>query len=366
MPPRQEILIVDDRPENLMALERTLVGVDVALHRATTGEAALAATLERDFALAILDVQMPGMDGFELAELLRGDPKTKHMPIIFLTAASWEEEQIFKGYESGAVDYIVKPYNPAILVSKVNVLLEMQAQSAELRRHREQLAAVNRELEAFAYSVSHDLRAPLRAIEGFSQALLEDCLEKLNEQEQDYLGRISSEARRMAQLIDDLLTLSRVTRAEMSRERVRLDDLAREVVARLREADGARRVEVEIADGLVVEGDPRLLGQVIENLLGNAWKFTGRRPEAHIELGQTGEAFFVRDNGVGFDMKYAGKLFAPFQRLHGMTEFPGTGIGLSTVQRIVARHGGKVWCESQPGESTTFFFTLGEGQGGEA
>ncbi len=360
MTPQQRILIVDDRPENLLALERTLDEVDAATVRATSGEQALAATLEHEFALAILDVQMPGMDGFELAELLRGDPKTQRIPLIFLTAAYSAEDHIFKGYESGAVDYIVKPYSPAILVSKVRVFLEMHAQAAELRRSREALAAVNQELESFAYSVSHDLRAPLRAIEGFSQALLEDCLDQLDDQGRDYLQRVSAEARRMAQLIDDLLILSRVTRAEMHHEQVDLSALAAGIVARLREAEPDRQAEIQIAEGLIARGDANLLGQVLENLLGNAWKFTSKCERADIHLGQEDGAFFVRDNGAGFDMRYADKLFTPFQRLHAMTEFPGTGVGLSTVQRIVARHGGRVWCASEPGQGTTFYFTLAE------
>jgi signal transduction histidine kinase len=264
------------------------------------------------------------------------------------------------------VDYIVKPYNPSILVSKVQVFLEMYRQRAELRRHREQLAAMNSELEAFAYSVSHDLRAPLRAIEGFSQALLEDCPAKLNEQERDYLGRISAEARRMAQLIDDLLALSRVTRAEMQTERVSITDAANDVVEQMRASEPERRVVVEVAEGLTASGDPRLLRQALENLLSNAWKFTGKASDARIVIGATEvdgkQAFFVRDNGAGFDTSYASKIFTPFQRLHSMKEFPGTGVGLSTVMRIVQRHGGRIWFESEVGQGTTFFFTLGTGE----
>lgn len=363
MTEEQAILLVDDRPENLLALEQTLKETPARLVKAKSGQAALAATLEQEFALAILDVQMPGMDGFELAELLRGDPKTKHLPIIFLTAASWEEEQIFRGYGFGAVDYIVKPYHPLVLNAKVQVLLDMHAQRLALRRHREQLAAVNRELEAFAYSVSHDLRAPLRAIEGFSQALLEDCVDDFDETGQDYLQRVSGEARRMARLIDDLLALSRVTRAELEPARLDLSAMARAIVARLQEQEPDRSVTVHVADDLVAWGDETLVRQALDNLLSNAWKFTGRTEGGTIEVGPAPEegrlGFFVRDNGAGFDMKYADKLFTPFQRLHRMDEFPGTGVGLSTVQRIVTRHGGRIRCESAVGEGTTFFVDLG-------
>jgi PAS domain S-box-containing protein len=233
----------------------------------------------------------------------------------------------------------------------------------DLARRNTELTAVNRELEAFSYSVSHDLRAPLRAIDGFSQALLEDHLDRLDEEGREHLHRVRAAAQRMAQLIDDLLDLSRVTRREMRRERVDLSALAREAIEQLRKADPGRAVEAEIADGAVAEGDPHLLRIVLDNLLGNAWKFTAKRPDARVEFGTTttgeGErAFFVRDNGVGFDMAYADKLFGAFQRLHGMTEFPGTGIGLATVQRVVHRHGGRVWADATPGRGATFFFTL--------
>jgi len=237
---------------------------------------------------------------------------------------------------------------------------------AELNRtlqHRNaQLEAANKELEAFSYSVSHDLRAPLRTVDGFSQALLEDYAGKLDEEGQDHLRRVRAASQRMGQLIDDLLNLSRVTRAEISRERVDLSATARDVVKELRAADPLRQAEVVIADALVAEADPRLVRLMLTNLLGNAWKFTAKCPRARIEFGrrqQAGEeAYFVRDNGVGFDMAYAGKLFGAFQRLHGMDDFPGTGIGLATVQRIVHRHGGRVWAEAAVDAGATFYFSM--------
>jgi len=225
-----------------------------------------------------------------------------------------------------------------------------------------QLEAANHELESFAYSVSHDLRGPLRAMEGFSQALIEDYLDRLDDTAQDYLQRVIGEARRMAQLIDDLLELSRVARAELEPKRVNLASVARDIIAGLRRAEPERRAEVVIPKALSVRGDPRLLRQVLDNLLGNAWKFTAPRPVAQIELGARdhdgARAYFVRDNGVGFDPEHASKLFTPFERLHGMTEFPGNGIGLSTVKRIVHRHAGRVWYQSALDKGATFFFTL--------
>jgi PAS domain S-box-containing protein len=225
-----------------------------------------------------------------------------------------------------------------------------------------QLAAANKELEAFSYSVSHDLRAPLRHINGFSQALLEDYADKLDEAGKGFLQEVRSASQEMAQLIDDVLQLARVTRTEMRKEVVNLSELARGVVAELQEADAARTVAIEIDDGLVTHGDRRLLRVVLANLLGNAWKFTAKRTDARISFGleeRDGQTvYFVRDNGAGFDMTYVGKLFGAFQRLHSTGEFEGTGIGLATVQRIINRHGGRVWAEGAVDKGATFYFSL--------
>jgi signal transduction histidine kinase len=225
-----------------------------------------------------------------------------------------------------------------------------------------QLEAANKELEAFSYSVSHDLRAPLRAIDGFSQALLEDCSDKLDREGKDYLDRICAGSQRMGQLIDDLLNLSRLARSAIARQPVNLSTLAESIVTELRTTEPERRVDVAITEELKANGDDRLLRVVLENLLGNAWKFTGKSAEPKVEFGVVQNngtpAYFVRDNGAGFDMAYMDKLFGPFQRLHAMTEFKGTGIGLATVQRIIHRHGGRVWAEAQVGKGATFYFTL--------
>lgn len=225
-----------------------------------------------------------------------------------------------------------------------------------------QLEAAAKELEAFSYSVSHDLRAPLRGIDGFSQALLEDYGNKLDDTGKDYLRRVRAASQNMAQLIDDLLKLSRLTRREMQRGAVNLSALAHSVAAELQEMQPDRRVEFVIADGVVANGDARLLGIVLENLLGNAWKFSAKHASARIEFGvselEGSSVYFIRDDGAGFDPAYAHKLFHPFHRLHGTTEFPGTGIGLATVQRIVRRHGGRVWAEGAVEKGATFYFTL--------
>jgi signal transduction histidine kinase len=246
---------------------------------------------------------------------------------------------------------------------------DLEGQVAErtraLWRYATDLESANRELEAFSYSVSHDLRAPLRAIHGFSQAVLEDAGPRLDEQGRDHLRRVRAAADRMGLLIDDLLELSRVSRTEMRVEPVDLSQLAHRVAAELRQGHAGRVVEVRIDEGLSAAGDPRLLRLALQNLLDNAWKFTARRPRGTIEVGaRNGDerVFFVRDNGAGFDMSYADKLFGVFQRLHTPTEFPGTGVGLAIVQRIVHRHGGRVWAEAVPDRGATFFFTLPDGE----
>jgi PAS domain S-box-containing protein len=231
-----------------------------------------------------------------------------------------------------------------------------------LRSYAASLEASNKELESFSYSVSHDLRAPLRSITGFSAILLEDYATVLDDEGKSYLKKISDSGELMGQLMDDLLKLSRVTRTDLNIEKLDLTDMARKIVDELRKDDPKRKVKVTIAPHMTANGDKNLLGLVLQNLLGNAWKYSSKTSEPRIEIGAMEhngkQAYFVRDNGVGFDMTYADKLFKPFQRLHKATEFAGTGIGLATVQRIIRRHGGEVWAESKVGEGATFYFIL--------
>ena len=225
-----------------------------------------------------------------------------------------------------------------------------------------ELERANKELEAFSYSVSHDLRAPLRHVDGFSQILLEDYGEKLDEEGRRYLQQVREASQQMAQLIDDLLNLSRVTRTELRKEPVDLSQMSEQIAETLKKTEPDRKAEFVIERGLVTEGDARLLRVLLDNLLGNAWKYAGKKDLAKIEFGQTTRdgqtVYHVRDNGAGFDMTYVHKLFGVFQRLHPLSDFPGTGIGLGTVQRIVHRHGGQVWAESVVGQGATFYFTL--------
>jgi light-regulated signal transduction histidine kinase (bacteriophytochrome) len=243
---------------------------------------------------------------------------------------------------------------------------EVRRANADLERRvaerTRQLEAANRELEAFAYAVSHDLRAPLRSMSGFSQILQETAPPGLDEKSRHYLQRIHDASVRMSSLIDDLLNLSRIGRSELTARPISLSQIAAEAAAAIRERHPTRQVLLEITPGMEVSADPRLLRIALENLLSNAWKYTSRSPQARVcvgtQAGDSGPVYFVRDNGVGFDMQYADKLFVPFQRLHPESEFPGSGIGLVTVQRIVARHGGRIWADAKPDEGATFYFTM--------
>jgi light-regulated signal transduction histidine kinase (bacteriophytochrome) len=302
-----------------------------------------------------------------------------------------------KGLESGADNFIRKPYDEKYLLTRIEHILINQELRKDQKVHmgvevylgghkyfitaerqqmldmlfsiyeevghiNKQLEETNKELEAFSYSVSHDLRAPLRAIDGFSLSLWQDQAERLDDTGRDYLQRIRSAAQRMGQLIDDLLNLSRVTRAEMCHETVSLSAVADHVLSDIQKAHPDRKVKVTVEKDMKVIGDGRLLQIVLENLLGNAWKFTSKSPKAEIQVGsiqQNGErVYFVKDNGAGFDMAYAHKLFGAFQRLHTEREYPGTGIGLATVRRIIHRHGGRIWAEGTVNQGAAFYFTL--------
>lgn len=239
---------------------------------------------------------------------------------------------------------------------------ELEQSNEALRRNAAELAASNDELDAFAYSVSHDLRAPLRSIDGFSQVLLEDFAAQLGDAGRDSLQRVRAASQRMATLIDDLLKLARVARAEFRIERVDLSTLAREIVSDIQRATPDRHVDFAITPGLEAQGDSRLLRVVLDNLLRNGWKYTGRQLAPRVEFTAEdkngGRVFLIRDNGAGFDMQYVDKLFGVFQRLHSAAEFEGTGVGLATVRRIISRHGGRIWAESAVDQGATFYFTL--------
>jgi PAS domain S-box-containing protein len=478
------ILLVDDQEMNLRALEALLQDLGKPLVCARSGQEALRLLFDQTFALILLDVRMPDMDGYETAEHIRRRHKSALTPIIFITAADATPQEVSRGYGVGAVDYIFKPFIPEVLKAKARIFLELFTKTQELREsearfralvanvhgalyrrtpggallyvseaieriagqppaefieHRRPMAdilhpddavplaqamdkalrdrepyaieyrlihrdgsvrtvfdrgqaagehlegvmlditsrkqaeldlrrakeaaeASNRELESFSYSVSHDLRAPLRAIEGFSKILMEGSDATLDDRGKHLLTRIRAGAQRMAQLIDDLLSLSRLTRSEFKSGPVDLTMLSREVAADLIRTQPNRIVEFTFAAGMTCTGDARLLRIVLQNLIGNAWKFTSRKPTAKIEVGREVRdgrtVYFVKDDGAGFDPAFMEKLFGPFQRLHTDTEFEGTGIGLATVLRIIRRHGGEVWARGEVDRGATFYFTV--------
>jgi light-regulated signal transduction histidine kinase (bacteriophytochrome) len=263
---------------------------------------------------------------------------------------------------------MVRGSKDVVLMIVRDITEQKQAEAAlikekeEVEKKTHQLQVYVNELEAFSYSVSHDLRAPLRSIDGFSQVLLEDYSDKLDDEGKDYLGRVRSASQHMAELIDDLLNLARVTRCEMRSTSINLSALAQTITAEFQQKEPERDVQFSIEPDMVVTGDPNLLKVALENLLGNAWKFSRGREHARIEIGYARNnghsAYFIRDNGVGFNMAYADKLFGPFQRLHSDKEFEGTGIGLATVQRIIHRHGGTIWAEAALDKGATFYFWL--------
>lgn len=369
--PVARILIADDNADMREYLVR-LLAPRWTVDAVEDGQAALEAARRHPPDLVLSDVMMPRMDGVALLQSLRADPRTNTIPILLLSARAGEEA-VVAGLETGADDYLVKPFSARELIARVGTQLQMvrirRAASEAARELAETRAALladlerkNKELEAFSHSVSHDLRAPLRRIDGFSQMLLKDHSERLDAQGRDYLQRVRVAAQRMAELIDDLLKLSRVERADLHREPVDLSRLGRRVAGSLGTSDRQRNVEFVIADDLVCDVDGRLFEVVLENLLGNAWKFTAKTSAARVELGSIEKSgditFYVKDNGAGFDQAYAGRLFTPFHRLHSDDEFPGTGIGLATVRRIIERHGGRVWAEGTVGGGATVHWTL--------
>jgi hypothetical protein len=423
VPSKATILIVDDSRENLSCLRETLRGVEAEILEATSAEEALALVSGRPLALAIVDIVMPGCGGHELARRLREQSEDKKLvPILFVTSYPEDETREFDGYDVGGVDCISRPCNPRLLLAKVRIFLELDRARREANEHREELArlleartaeleratgylreeiaardradaqvqelsrqrqvaltAANSELEAFAYSVSHHLRAPLRAIDGFSKILLEEHVASLDDEGRRLFEVVRTNARNMGELIDDILSFSRLGRCGVAFARVNLRTLCDEVLADLRTRRDERTLRVTVGNLPMVWGDRVMLRGVLRNLLENALKFTrprefasiqvaallstdsvtGRELEDGVEPPPPGFAtFLIRDNGVGFDMRYAGKLFGVFQRLHGEDEFEGTGAGLAIVKRVVARHGGRVGAHGVVGQGATFWFTL--------
>lgn len=483
------ILIVDDKINNIYVLEQILGRPGRNLIRATNGNEALKVALHQEIDLIMLDVQMPGMDGFEVAQILKSNKRTCETPIIFVTAELKEHRFVMKGFEEGAIDYLYKPLNPDITEAKVSVLLQLHRQQRELmeknqalenyallinnsadliciinaetfrfeemneaafpllgytvaemkktslqdylseegqlkvkelagerqpsfsfevlmftksgdhryvswnivhkhnlwfangrditrqkkadfeikqlnlnlERNVAQLQLTNKELESFSYSVSHDLRAPLRSINGYAQMIQDDHAHSFNDEAKRMFNVIRKNATKMGTLIDDLLAFSRMGRKEITRVPVDFNKMVGPIIADLKQ-NGPANTTIKVHPLPNTHGDPALLSQVYINLISNAIKYSAKKEVPVIELGAEERddefVYFVKDNGAGFDMQYAHKLFGVFQRLHGSDEFEGTGVGLAIVQRIIVKHGGKVWAEARLDDGATFYFSL--------
>ncbi len=414
------IMVVEDNEDSRYLLEVLLKGHAFTTVLATQGEEALSLARQNPPDLIISDILMPVMDGFTLCRQWKSDDRLKDIPFVFYTATYTDPKDEEFALSLGAERFIVKPEDPDVLLNSLREVLasrtvivvpaeqpleteleffrqynevlfrklekkmtDMEKSNQALEREiverkkaedknkrlnddlcvrNEQLWFANKELESFIYSVAHDLRGPLRAIYGFSEIMMKDTADKLDAKGKQYLSRIHHGTEKMSCLIDDLLTLSSTSRHEIQRKEVNLSAIAASIIAELRKAQPGRSVEADIEGGLTAFADSGLIEIVLSNLLGNAWKFTAKTDQARIEF-RTGKLdskiiYYVRDNGVGYNQKYSGKMFWPFHRLHSDSEFEGTGIGLAIVERIIRLHGGKVWAEGIEGKGATIYFSL--------
>ncbi len=391
----KRILAVDDDPEyrGVLADRLRKRGYDVV--HASSGEEAIELLGVQNVDCILLDRSMAGIGGIETCRRLKAAPVVRDIPLIILTATE-QRDAVIEGLTAGADDFVSKGSGFDVLSARIQAQIrrrqiedeqrkvreqllrsELEASEAraaralvearaamaeELARTNEELAHANRELEAFSYSVSHDLRAPLRTISAFTHAIVEDLGEKLDDRGRDHIRRVLAASSRMSDLIDALLELARISRAPVGRHRCDLSTIAGIVIDELGRREPERKVALEVAPSLVVDADGRLMRILLDNLLGNAWKFTSKRSDAHIALGtemyRGDRVYFVRDDGVGFDMAYADRMFMPFHRLHPDSVFEGTGIGLATARRIVERHGGRIWAEGSVGGGAKISFTI--------
>jgi signal transduction histidine kinase len=369
------ILVVDDERALMNALCETLEAEGYRTEGFNSAPDALAALRDESFDLMLTDLMMPGMDGIALIRAAMGvDPDL----VCLLITGHGTIDTAVEAMKSGALDYILKPFKASALLPAVargmavrRLRQEKTALERSLFDRTRELQAANQELEAFAHSVAHDLRAPLDAITGFSSVLADPAAVLAESRVRELAGRVHANAVHMGALFDDLIKLSRTSRAELRRSDVDLSAMAEEIGADLSDGEPGRQVTLDIESGIRVQGDAGLLRVAFENLLGNAWKYTSKRVDSHIELrserdSQGEPVLAVCDNGVGFDMAYAQNLFKPFRRLHGASEFPGTGIGLSIVRRVVERHGGRIWAEAAEGLGACFTLTLPQPTGRRA
>ena len=367
-PPPVKILLVDDRAENLTSLEHVLASPDRVLLRATSGNEALKLLLAHDFAVVLLDVQMPDMDGYETAKLMRSDPRSSQVPIIFVTAGDRSDEQTFRGYDVGAVDFIFKPINTHVLKSKVDVFVQLHRRTEEVRalnvaleRSRAALEEKVADLEAVNRTLSHDLRAPLRSIKGFAQIVAQEYAGRLDAEADSHLARIIRACQRMQEMLDALFRLLRLGAISDGFGDIDCGVVLAGVLEDLRaDIDEVGGVVTSQSGLPVVRGHAGLLQQIFQNLIANALKFRrSEPPRVHVSVERAaGEwRFAVEDNGVGIAADHRQSVFGVFNRLVGPT-VPGTGVGLSLVKRAVEKQGGRIWIDSEPGKGSTFRFTV--------
>lgn len=368
---RIKILLIEDNPGDVRLIQEMLKEASATqfemehADRLSSGSERLK---KREFDVILLDLGLP--ESFGLPTLVNILPWAQKLPIVVLTGSIADEMVGIEAVQNGAQDYLTKgQLDSKVLVRSIRYAIERKRIEEEQREQRDhleylngKLTTLNKELESFSYSVSHDLSAPLSRIIGFCDILLNDYTDKLDEQGKNYLHRVITASQHMVKLIRNMLDLARATRSEMHKETVNLSALVKLIAKELGERQPERQVEFVIAEELTVSGDLGLLRIMLENLLGNAWKFTKRHQNAKIEFGVTQRngksVYFLRDNGVGFKMDFADKLFNAFQRLHPSSDFEGTGIGLATARRIIHRHGGQIWAKGKEDKGATFYFTL--------
>jgi two-component system sensor histidine kinase/response regulator len=386
---KTKILMVDDKPGNLLSLEAVLGVLGQDLVRARSGKEALRLLGLDDYSVILLDVQMPVMDGLECADLIRSNERSRTTPIIFLTADERSPSEVSRGYESGAVSYLIKPFVPDVLRQKVKVFIELFQKSEEIRclnvelrdanagleervfeRTRalelrsQDLARSNQDLAQFAAAASHDLQEPLRTINTYLQLLSRDSQERFTDEDRETIGIVIDSARRMRQLINDLLAFSQVGIGGHAPTGVDCGALVEQVLAQMKEGIDEKKADIVLGPLPTLRAEPVLLGQVFQNLIGNALKFCGSAaPVVRVGASLSGGdwVFSVEDEGIGIEADQFDKVFKLFSRLHSRDEYPGNGLGLSLCRKIVERHAGRIWLESRIGKGSTFFFSIPQG-----
>ena len=361
---KPKVLIVDDYEPNILALRDTISELDINIDSATSGRDALGMVLENDYAIILMDVNMPEMDGFETVELIKSKERTKYIPIIFVTAVNTNKVSESMGYDTGAVDYLYKPLDPNIVVSKVKVFIDLYQQKNEIQVLNSQLSSLNKSLEEFSHLTSHDLQEPLRTISYYSSMLKEQLKGKIDEKSSDILDNITSTSIRMGYLIKDLLNYSKCD-WEFIQEEIDINSCIQDSIKALKTKIEGSKAKIIVPNLPSIMGARVMITQLFQNLIGNAIKFSDQDNPA-IEITHRVECgidiFGVKDNGIGFDKKLAELAFKPFKRLPNVSNKEGTGIGLSTCKKIVEKHNGMIWVDTREGEGAHFQFTLQESE----